>query len=214
MKISSLITIPALVVALGSASHAATTAVQGLVPTSVNNTTTDVSIGYIFTVGASDISVTSLGYYDFAEDGIEVQAEVAIFDLLGNTLASAFIPPSTPVETFVDNNYRFISLASAVLLSSNTSYLLAAQSGDVLDNGAFSNVLPIAGTPILGSGIVFVGNTLTASTPAPFVTPPNSPLGFDIYLGNMQYDVVPEPSSAALMLSFGVMALLRRSRSR
>jgi len=193
--------------------------------------TFDQVVGYTFTVGANDLRVRALGEWDVAaarglNDGLASSILVGLWDnSTGALLASTFVPTGTAGTRLVDD-FRFVDLATTVLLASGKSYTL----GD--------RRFPFGGTQSQFD-LQGVGNTPTGSTDVTFGLNVNTPTAFNInvtpfadqrptqnigggsyrWLGpNIDYVVVPgtpvpEPGSIALVLgSLAVLACVRRAR--
>lgn len=190
----------------------------------------DQVVGWTFTVGSNDLRVTALGEWDVNAarglgGGLASSILVGLWDNSdGSLLASLFVPTGTAGTTLIDD-FRFVDLATPVLLQSGHSYTV----GD--------RRFPFGGTQTQFD-LQGVGNTPTGSTDVIFGLNVNTPTGFDInttplaaqrptqniggvayrWLGpNIEYTVVPtidvpEPGSLALaVLGF---ALLASSRGR
>ncbi len=165
------------------------------------------SFGDIFTVGGSNISVTSLGAFDASLDGFVTPGgiEVGIFREIDDVLlASVFV---TSGDTLV-GNYRFSSITPLILLA-NTQYRVVAVNRNDLYNiatGTPDNVNPgitwnsygYCQTTTLTSCDVFTGTERT-------------------WMANFDIDSVPVPEPATLALfGLGLVGLgfsRRRRRS-
>ncbi len=93
------------------------------------------TLGHAFTVGNSDLTVTSLAYYDgpnsalanasgYTADGLNNAHSVGIWDSSGTLVASALIPAG--VSTAI-NDFQFVPLGSSVTLLANQVYVLGGQ---------------------------------------------------------------------------------------
>ena len=92
------------------------------------------SVGGLFQVGASDVVVTHLGFYDSNDDGLVRDHRVGIYTSTPATTNSLFavvtVPPGT--EAYLTNGYRWVALPTPIILTNNASYILSAEvfSGD------------------------------------------------------------------------------------
>lgn len=180
--------------------------------TTGSSATVNYIAGYDVTVGSSSIWVTALGYYDPGGDGLEdPNALVGIYttDGLNGTLLDSVAAGST-ASSFI-GDYRFIELATPFQLEANTTYRVAANTGNV--GGSNHNLTPNGGTATAGgSELTIETDEAYAATNPGLVRPSPGPGLPFIYLGNFQYSTtIPEPSVALLgVLSLG--GLLRRRR--
>ncbi|WP_144290011.1 PEP-CTERM sorting domain-containing protein [Ideonella sp. A 288] len=190
--------------------------------------TVDQVVGWTFTVGQNDLRVTALGEWDYNAarglgGGLVSSILVGLWDNSdGSLLASLFVPAGAAGTTLIDD-FRFVDLATPVLLKSGHGYTI----GD--------RRFPFGGTQTQFD-LQGVGNTPTGSTDVIFGKNVNTPTGFDInvtplaaqrptqniggnafrWIGpNIEYTVVPtqdvpEPGSLALaLLGFALLASSR-----
>jgi hypothetical protein len=80
--------------------------------------------GVDFTVGSSDLLVSSLGYFDDNGDGFLSDHEVGIYDAGGNLLASTDVTNSDPLT----GHFRFDAITPLTLLAGN-SYIVVGVNG-------------------------------------------------------------------------------------
>lgn len=176
--------------------------------TSFNNDTdyySDTNIGNNFTVGASNISVSSLGYYDQNQNGLAAGKEVGIYDLSGTLLASATIPSGTG-GTLIDG-FRYIDLITPLILNASTTYRVVAQTGTTTDSFIYS---PNGVTS--GSGVSFETSGYFYESSAALAFPTNYVATMRI-APNIRYEAVPEPSVAILaVLGAVVLRFSRRNQ--
>ncbi len=180
----------------------------------------DLTIGDLFTVGSSDLSVTNLGMFVNTPTQVVTGATEVVSlwsygsgGTLGAQLAQVTFTAGTSTAGDV-NNFLYQSLPSTVTLSANTNYLIgeyfASNNPSVASGGDqfFDLSSPIALSPDVSatvSGFYFAGITGTPSYQ-----------GSNGYVAaNFQYElaVVPEPQIWAMFLGgFGVLMGLQRFR--
>ena len=183
-------TLLALATGLGLAGVAhGTTLISNMVVSS--RTDAGLTVGNEFVVtNPMGISVTSLGIFDFGQDGLAVSHQVGIWNNVGTLLASITVPSGTG-GTLV-GNWRYIDLTTPLTLAAGSTNRLGASVGtDTWGNERLPSGVG-AGVSIYGanygSGVfVFPNNVVTTDGKS--------------YLGpNMIYTVIPEPS---ILLSLG-----------
>ena len=92
------------------------------------------NIGATFRVGAANLSVTHLGYFDAGADGLQVAHDVGIYSKgnpagTGTLLAGVLVPAGTGAT--YTNGYRWMALAAPLTLQSNTDYVIACSTNNV-----------------------------------------------------------------------------------
>lgn len=180
-----------------------------------NTNTHTGTIGAVFTVGSSNLSVTSLGFHDIGNtgslasngDGLQGSHAVGIWNnTTGALVASATIQSGTSSALIVD--YRYETLGSTVTLTAGQAYTIGAMmgSGDFYISANSANNFTVA-TGATGGVSVYDSDALMSTRPTL-----NGGLTNRWGPANMQFTVVPEPS-AALLGGLGILALLRRRRA-
>jgi hypothetical protein len=160
------------------------------------------TVGYEFTVGSSPLSSLSLGIRDWGGDGIVDYHDIGLWDANQNLLASVTITPGTS-----SNGWRFLSLTSPVMLNAGENYILGASYGDSVDEIGISRTWEGA-NPTYNSAVTF--DTVRFDDSLTGLTFPTM-LEYPVYLGefgpNMEFEIVPEPSSRLLLL-FGFIFIV------
>ncbi len=164
------------------------------------------SFGEIFTVGTSNITVTSLGALDLGQSGFTNPGGILVGLYRESDqalLASGVVGSSDGLS----GKYRFVDIPD-VTLSANTLYRVVAVNGADEYNAAVST--PVAVDP----RITWDGYAFCSSTALKFCT--NNADSDQTWFANFQLDtprsgVVPEPSSLAL-LGAGLLALVASRR--
>lgn len=174
------------------------------------------NLGYEFTVGMTPLNVTALGFWG-AGSALYTDHQIGLWDTSGGLLATVLLPMGAsraPGSSFV-----FQALASPVLLSANTNYVLTALYPDFADGYSY-NIYP--GEHPTMTGATLVGTrTGTPSPSATFYFPPTVVTNGAMWVGpNMTFTpvtAVPEPSTyavGAITLASLVVGLKIRRRRR
>lgn len=153
------------------------------------------TFGYNFFTGSSGLTVTSLGFWDHAGDGLTESHEVGIWTADGSTLLTSAVVGAGTSAT-LDSGFRFVAI-NPLALSANTEYLAGAFLASNLD-------AVIRFTSASASSGVTLGST---RYDFPFSGVFSAPTGTqstafdDGYFGpNLNGQVsVPEPASIALL---------------
>jgi hypothetical protein len=157
------------------------------------NTFTDAT-GYWFTPNVT-IDVIDLGYYSHTGAGLASSHNVGIFTAGGTELVSALIPLGT-AATFVAGTVggTWTEAVAGTILTAGTQYYILADN-NVNDSFVF------------GSGAVVYNSAITwnsfGDAPGTTITSgiPSMPGGLPGNLGpNFQFNAIPEPGTAGLML--------------
>ena len=185
--------------------------------------------------GASNLTVTELGFYDGPNsalansagtfgDGLLESHQVGIFDNLGTLLTPGVTIPAGG-GTLI-NDFRYVTLATPLTLLAGGNYTIAGQIPTVGGNAndVFRNDEAVF---TFGSGVTKtvdgMGNTPRSFTGPPGLNPSYTDGVFQApntaetgYAGaNFTYTVVPEPTSLALagLSALGFAAMRRRRRA-
>jgi hypothetical protein len=181
------------------------------------------TVGALITVGASDLSVTGLGFGDFGQDGFVVSHQVGIWStdagnpLLGSvTLAAGTGDPLT-------GEWRFTDLGAPIVLSANTQYFIGATTNIGIADTMGGTVND--GDNWFGSGNAgiqpdFVYSSDFTGTPGGFkgddgggFNVPLNGLGVQVYSLNLEYAAVPEPAMMSILGLASLAALGGRRRA-
>jgi hypothetical protein len=158
----------------------------------------DAYIGYSFTVGGSSLTASALGLFDQDLNGFSEAHNVCIWTSSGTCISSATVPAGSLAP--LQGEFRYTQLPAPVTLVSGQTYVIAANYPSQVDwfianesAQAYGILSPYAtlgqaatrvgpGVPLLGGGYLFAGP-------------------------NIEFTLVPEPSSVALTVG-GILALL------
>ena len=163
------------------------------------------TFGYVFQPNV-DIDVTALGFLDVDADGLAASHDVAVWDRLGNLLASTTVSNSDPLNGF----YRFNSI-TPLRLTAGTDYVIAShdfRADDAIrdDLGVVSTVHP--DITIVDGGYAFPSGSIN------FLTNYYGDPSLFFNTASFEFTAVPEPPSCSrwcLLAAMGVC--LRRRRS-
>jgi hypothetical protein len=89
------------------------------------------NIGQSFTVAGTNIQVLSLGVYDYAGDGLKAAHDVILFSN-ETAIASVTVPAGTSAS--LKNGFRYMPLASPMILSAGTYAVVAYQMNGTANN--------------------------------------------------------------------------------
>jgi hypothetical protein len=107
-----------------SASFAQTTEMLHSTPPSPARDNYTGGLGCLFQTGSSNAIVSHLGVYDTNGDGLMISHDAGLFTSGGTMLATVTVPAGT--AAYFTNGFRWVALDPPVLLSSNTSYIVAS----------------------------------------------------------------------------------------
>lgn len=172
------------------------------------------TVGYKFTIGSSDITLSQLGVFDKDGDGLLSAHDVGIWDSTGTTLLTSTTIASGTGATLSGGNFRYNNIAN-LTLTANTSYLIGATTGS--DEWAYDNYTGLSIDPAL----TIDENRYSAG--ATLIAPGTNNPAFPLFSGgNFMFSLgsgssVPEPGTIALLFasgfsSLGVVARNRRIR--
>ena len=174
------------------------------------------TVGNVFSVGQSDVRVTSLGMEDAGFDGLASSHEVGIWDESGSLIANVTVPAG--VEGTLIQAWRFAPLSSSVVLSAGATYRIGAHVGggdlwtDTFDGNPGGDNFPDFEA---SSDISFLSPSNGFSV-GDFANPINDGTLFDgrWVPANAGYTVIPEPVSSLLaILGLAGLTFCRRNRS-
>ncbi len=163
------------------------------------------TVGFSFTLKDSPLRVTSLGVYDAGTNGLSRTNFVGLWDNSGSLLASVTINRSTnaPLVGF----FRWADLSSPITLSASNTYRIGAQAniGETRYSGAIPQGL-FSGTSETTN--VFFDGAVRNNAANVFSFPNSAPqAGIAVIGPNATFEVVPEPSTFALLLMTAAGAL-------
>ena len=158
------------------------------------------------------ISVTRLGVFDSNSDGLNSTITVGIFDRVTEQLVGTSLT-FTGNDGSLEDGSRWITLVSPITLAAGFQGMVVAQGYDGAEqNGNVGTGSTASPTDDGGGAISFVGGSRFGPGGV-FAYPTNVDGGpaNRYHAGNFDYDIIPEPSSLALLLgAFGFFGLRRR----
>ena len=194
------------------------------------------TVGTTFNVGASNLVVTALGFYDGPNnalansagtfgDGLLESHRVGIFDSAGTLLTLTLTIPSGTGAKLI-NDFRYVTLGTPLTLLAGQNYTIAGQIPTT--GGASSDVwrddVNITSSFTFGAGVTKDVSGSNGNNPRYYSGPPtNSTFADGVFQAtnnegvgyasaNFEYSVVPEPTTAITLVSGLGMLLLRRRR--
>ncbi len=121
-------------------------------PTGTLRSSYNGAVGCQFQVGPSNVVVSHLGFYDNGNDGLSTDHKVGIYSFPTTTpslLRDVVVPAGT--DAYLENGYRWMPLDPPMILSSNTTYLVAGVVSN-LDGDLWPDVsVPTWNTYFVGS---------------------------------------------------------------
>lgn len=177
-------------------------------PGPVTTATGSMTLGYSFSTGSNVIEVTGLGIWDQGQDGLANPHTVGLWDVGGSDLVASVVIPSGTSAT-LSGQFRFVSLSTPIFISGN--FVLGASYAASDADAYIANRDPQQATT--DPNIAFIGFAASSSSGTGF-TYPNNVDGNGSNVGpNLQFNVVPEPSTIALLIGAGsAVGIVRRSR--
>ena len=175
-----------------------------------------VTFGTPFVVGASPITITSLGFFDRDNNGLGASHVVAIYNQASQTLLGQVTVQAGTASTLHDGT-RWEQLGTSITLDAGTAYMLATMGGgDTMNFSQNPGQLPT-----LGSGFTLMPGGGFTQAPGPSIQYPgaNQVTGMWLFGANMEAGAsvaVPEPSQWAMMgvtLAGAAGFALRRHRA-
>jgi len=144
-------------------------------PGATNVDSTD-TLGYQFQVGASSISLTGLGFYDFGQDGLQTAHDVGLWNNSGSLLTQVSVASGTsaPLVGF----YRYAAV-TPITLASGQTYTVGGLFQTGTDKYSY-NIVGLTSDPAINIIIPTVYNTGSTLTMPTSSFPGNNFTGADI----------------------------------
>ena len=143
------------------------------------------TLGCVFEVGSSNVVVSHMGIYNAGGIGLNTTHHAGVFNSSGSSLLGSVMAASATVYYFT-NGYQWISLNPPLLLTANTTYLIAS---DVVngDGDSWNDATKQTNwnTYIVGTNGASTRQTHYSSGGAVWPTPPLSGFGSDNTYGNV-----------------------------
>lgn len=155
------------------------------------------SLGWDFTVGASDIVVSAIGFWDSGSNGLNTSHQLGLFQTAapnwGVQITSVTIPAGTAAP-LGDDGFRYATLPAPVTLTAGVHYKVCGSITPSEWFGYTSNPAKVTYSPDFVPGSVYPGYRNDGVFGATV-----DGVSEKIYVVNMQYATVPEPSVCSLL---------------
>ena len=145
-------------------------------------------VGCQYQVGATNVIVSHLGFFDAGDDGLAVSHQVGLFSssLASPTLLGQVVVPAG-TTAYLTNGFRWMPLDPPLLLSSNTTYLVGGVVGNADGDGWQDAFAPTWNAWFIGSTATTTRHALYGPGGTPVAWPPTqfSPNGSNNTYGNV-----------------------------
>jgi len=166
---------------------------------------TDTSHGWQFTAN-SPIVVTHLGFLDSGEDGFAIDYPIGLYRASDSTLLSSGVISAGAGDTLIDR-FRYVDTPDITLVAGE-EYVMAWYALERIPSDEFFSVQSI--TLSVDPVITYNPLRLFQLNTGGLVMPTNSTT--DHRIGPNFLFLIPEPTTAALLLTFIVPSVIRRHR--
>lgn len=154
------------------------------------------TLGFQFRV-KSDITVTSLGMFDYLGDGFVTLHSIGIWTLAGGAPIATATVPAGAAESLV-GQFRYVSV-SGISLSAGTEYIIGASDLYGTANDIYAGSVPVPAFTT-SSEIAYQGYRGAGEEPGlVFPTVHFDALSPATFGANFQFETIPEPSIWALL---------------
>src|SRR5688572_18221092 len=155
--------------------------------------------GWRFSVNESPISITQLGLFDAAQNGLTDAHRVGIWDSGGNLIVDTIIPAGSSAS--LNGNFRFVPVTPTTL-NANSTYSI----GVLFSSGNDMAIASSAVAPTYASEITYLGG---AYSEIGTFNPPVNPYGsHGIFGANVEFTQVPEPHHYAVATGLGLAVFI------
>jgi hypothetical protein len=180
-------------------------------PTDQQPSTTDATFGWKFSVGASDLSVTSLGLLDVGSSGFVDSHHLGIWDSGNSLVADVSFAPSDP-PAFTGGGFAYYQLSSPATLQAGQSYSIGNWSSGSSDQVVQS--LSSAAVTYATDYITYNGASY-ATPGAGFAAPDhNYGVSHGVFGPTFEFTPVPEPEEYAFAGGLALLAFAAYRRFR
>jgi hypothetical protein len=173
------------------------------------------SFGFQFSTTQA-VTLSALGYYDDAGDGLTVAHEIGVFDSTGTLLYSTILGAGTSGELLGDFRYASIPLLN---LAANQNYTVAATAGGESEMFAYGAINDGFLTGFVTDPAIQIAPNAGVFVYQPGLQYPTQQFGYTFYAGpnflvqQSEDVVVPEPAAGLLLgPALGALLLLRNRR--
>jgi hypothetical protein len=155
------------------------------------------------TLNSYGVTISSLGFFDYGDDGLSGSYQVGLWDSSQNLLDSVTITSSSPLY----NGFRYEPITPVTIGSFATpqAFTIGAYLPNATSDIWYSNVFVILATGLTGAG---AGQYTSPAASLVFPVTPDSPAYYVVNANGP----VPEPASIAILAVAAIPFMGRRRR--